>query len=83
MYNQEGDEDIWKTQSRYSKTDYAFNVDELVSSEDENHYLTEAELKKDNACKGVKQISDLAERIKDRIPKATRNNTYWAVGVWQ
>ena len=73
MYDEESDEEIWITQSRYSKTAWAFNVDDFVSFEDENHSLTAAELPKDNACKAVTYISDfdLAQRIKDRIPKAT------------
>ena len=77
MCDEESDEEIWITQSGYSKTDCAFNVDDLVSFEDENHSLTAAELPKDNGCKAVTHISDFdfAERIKDRIPKATRNST--------
>ena len=77
MYDEESDKEIWITQNRYPKTDCVFHVDNLVSFEDENHFLTAAEWPKDNACKAVTHISDfdLAERIKDRIPKATRNST--------
>ena len=81
MHDEESGEEIWITQSRYSKTACAFNVDDLVSFEDENLTLTATELPKDNACKAMTYIShfDLAERIKDRIPKATRKSTLCCV----
>ena len=85
MYDEESDKETWITQSRYSKTACAINFYDLVSFEDETHSLTAAELPKDDACKAVTYINsfDLAERIKYIIPKATRNSTDWAVGVWQ
>ena len=49
--------------------------------EDENHSLTAAELPKDNGSKAVTHISDFD--LAERIAKATRNSTDWAVGVWQ
>ena len=81
MYDEESEGVIWITQSRYSKTDCAFNVDDFVSFDDENHSLTVAELPKDN----LTHISDIdmAERIQNKIPKPTRNSTDWDVGVWQ
>lgn len=40
---------------------------------DEKHSIMAAELQEDNGCRAVTRISDfnLAERIKDTIPKAT------------
>ena len=71
--------------SCYSKTHCAINIDDLVTFEDKKHSITAAELQKDNDCRAVTRVSDfnLAERNKDRIPKATRSSTDWAVGVWQ
>ena len=42
-------------------------------------------MQKGNAYRALTRVSDsnLAERIKDRILKATRSSTDWAVGVWQ
>jgi hypothetical protein len=74
--------------SCYSKTHCAINIDDLVTFENEKHFITlftAAELQKDNACRAVTRVSDfnLAERIKDRIPNAARSSTDLVVGVWQ
>ncbi|CAB3980688.1 Hypothetical predicted protein [Paramuricea clavata] len=85
MFDEESNEEVWITQSCYSKTHCAINIDDLVTFENEKHFITAAELHKDNVCRAVTRVSDfnLAERIKDRIPNAARSSTDLAVGVWQ
>jgi hypothetical protein len=85
MFDEESNEEVWITQSCYSKTHCAINIDDLVTFENEKHFITAAELQKDNACQAVARVSDfnLAERIKDRIPNAARSSTDLVVGVWQ
>lgn len=87
MDEDETDEEIWITQSSFSKTCSHKRVAEFSKSEDRFCSVSETPvvLNKADDCEATTRVSDsvLAERIEDRIPKATRNSTNWAIGVWE
>ena len=81
------DEEIWITQSSLSKTCIHKHLAESTMSEDQFSSISETlvALNKADACEVTTRVTDsvLAERIDDRVPKATQSSMNWAVGVWE
>ena len=87
MDEDETDEEIWIMQSSLSKTCIHKHLTESTMSEDQFSSASETlvVLNKADACEATTRVNDsvLAERIEDRVQKATRSSTNWAVGVWE
>ena len=88
MEEDESDNQIWTTQSRWSKTISVGNFNVAIQNEvdynDDNDVTIGKELEIVNSSSRAR-ISDLAlhERIKDRVPKATISSTNWAIRAWE
>ena len=88
MEDDESDDQIWITQSKWSKTISAGNFNLAIKNEvdydDDNDVTIRKELEIVTSS-SLARISDLAlhERIKDRVPKATISSTNWAIRAWE
>ena len=88
MEDDESDNQIWITQSRWSKTISVGNFNVAIQNEvdydDDNDVTIGKELEIVNSSSRAR-ISDLAlhDRIKDRVPKATISTTNWAIRAWE
>ena len=88
MEDDESDDQIWITQSRWSKTISVSNFNVAIQNEvgynNDNDVTIGKELEIVNSSSGAR-ISDLAlhERIKDRVPKATISSKNWAIRAWE
>ena len=88
MEDDESDDQIWITQSRWSKTigvgNFNMAIQNEVDYDDDNDITIGKELEIVNSSSSAR-ISDLAlhERIKDRVPKATISSTNLAIRAWE
>ena len=78
MDEDETDKEIWITQSSLSKTCIHKHLAKSTMSEDQFSSVskTPVVLNKADACEATTHVTDsvLAERIEDRVPKATRSS---------